>query len=87
MKALDTFYACTNIADASKRFKELYSWMRCSLLKPMKDAALTLMNHRLEIMNYFHDRITNAICEGINSMVQAAKRKARGFTLLRDLGP
>lgn len=30
-------------------------------------------------MNYFHDRLTNAICKGINSMVQAAKRKARGF--------
>ena len=30
-------------------------------------------------MNYFHDRLTNAICEGINSLVQAAKRKARGF--------
>ncbi|MDR1766556.1 MAG: transposase [Lachnospiraceae bacterium] len=28
---------------------------------------------------YFKNRITNAICEGINSMVQAAKRKARGF--------
>ena len=45
----------------------------------MKAAAATLMNHRKEIMNYFHDRLTNAICEGINSMVQAAMRKARGF--------
>ena len=45
----------------------------------MKDAAVTLMRQRKEIMNYFHDRLTNAICEGINSMVQTAKRKARGF--------
>ena len=27
----------------------------------------------------FHTRLTNAICEGINAMIQAAKRKARGF--------
>ena len=67
------------MADASKRFKELYSWMRRCRLEPMKNAAVTLMNHRKEILNYFHDRLTNAICEGINSMVQAAKRKARGF--------
>ena len=79
VEALDIFYACTSMADASKRFKELYSWMRRCRLEPMKNAAVTLMNHRKEIMNYFHDRLTNAICEGINSMVQAAKRKARGF--------
>ena len=79
VEALDIFYACTTVADASKRFKELYSWMRRCRLEPMKDAAVTLMNHRKEIMNYFHDRLTNAICEGINSLVQAAKRKARGF--------
>jgi transposase len=79
VESLDTFYACTNLSDASKRFKELYSWMRRCRLEPMKNAALTLMNHRKEIMNYFHDRITNAICEGINSLVQAAKRKAGGF--------
>ena len=43
----------------------------------MKDAAETLMNHERQILNYFHDRLTNAVCEGINSMIQAAKRKAR----------
>ncbi|MDR1329329.1 MAG: transposase [Oscillospiraceae bacterium] len=26
---------------------------------------------------YFKSRLTNAICEGINSLIQAAKRKAR----------
>ena len=45
----------------------------------MKDAALTLRHHGAEILNFFNTRLTNAICEGINSMIQAAKRKARGF--------
>lgn len=79
VQALDLFYASKNDDEAAKQFKHLYSWMRRSRLKPMKDAAETLMNHKREILNYFHDRLTNAICEGINSMIQAAKRKARGF--------
>lgn len=45
----------------------------------MKEAAATLMRHRAGILAYFTDRLTNAICEGTDSMVQAAKRKARGF--------
>lgn len=37
------------------------------------------MRHAENILTYFRDRLTNAICEAINSMVQAAKRKARGY--------
>lgn len=53
--------------------------MRRSRLQPMKDDALMLRRHGVEILNFFHTRLTNAICEGINAMIQAAKRKARGF--------
>ena len=53
--------------------------MRRCRLQPMKDAATTLRNHKEKILAYFYHRITNAVCEGINSMIQAAKRKARGF--------
>ena len=38
-----------------------------------------LSRHKDKIINYFRNRLTNAICEGINSMIQAAKRKARGY--------
>ena len=44
-----------------------------------QQAAETLERHKSKILNFFHNRLTNAICEGINSMIQAAKRKARGF--------
>lgn len=79
VQALDLFYASKDDDEAASQSKHLYSWMRRSRLKPMKDAAETLMNHERQILNYFHDRLTNAVCEGINSMIQAAKRKARGF--------
>ena len=76
---LDDFYACQKPDEAEIAFGSLYSWMRRCRLKPMKDAAGTLMRHKDKILAYFKNRITNAICEGINSMIQAAKRKARGF--------
>lgn len=79
VQTLDDFYAAETFTQASESFGKLYSWMRRSRLEPMKEAALTLKNHRTEILNYFHHRRTNAFCEGINSMIQAAKRKARGF--------
>ena len=79
VQALDLFYASKDDKEAAKQFKQLYSWMRRSRLTPMKDAAETLMNHEREILHYFHERLTNAICEGINSMIQAVKRKVRGY--------
>jgi transposase len=76
---LDDFYASQTMEEAESGFASLYSWMRRCRLKPMKEAAETLKRHKDKILAYFKNRITNAICEGINSMIQAAKRKARGF--------
>ena len=76
---LDDFYASRTVDEGEKAFSSLYSWMRRCRLKPMKEAAETLMRHKDKILAYFKNRLTNAICEGINSMIQAAKRKARGF--------
>lgn len=76
---LDDFYASRTMDEAEKSFDNLYSWMRRCRLKPMKEAAETLKRHRDKILAYFRNRITNAVCEGINSIIQAAKRKARGF--------
>jgi len=76
---LDDFYSSRNPQEAETAFDGLYSWMRRCRLKPMKEAAETLKRHKDKILAYFKSRLTNAICEGINSMIQAAKRKARGF--------
>lgn len=79
VQALDVIYASNNYDDAKARYHELYRWLRKSRLEPMKKVALTLRKYADEILNIFQTRMTNAICEGINSMIQAAKRKARGF--------
>ncbi len=82
VQSLDVFYASREMSEARAQFGSLYSWLRKSRLEPMKKVALTLKLYSEEIMNIFTSRLTNAICEGINSMIQAAKRKARGYNTL-----
>jgi len=76
---LDAFYESGSMEQAELSFKALCSWMRRCRLAPMKEAALSLLRHQTKILAYFKKRLTNAICEGINSLVQTAKRKACGF--------
>ena len=62
-----------------------YSWAIRSRLEPMKDAARTIMRHRDGILRWFTSKIANGLIEGINSLVQAAKAKARGYRSTRNL--
>ena len=62
-----------------------YSWAIRSRLDPMKEAARTVMRHRDGILAWFGSRIANGLIEGINSLVQAAKAKARGYRSTRTL--
>jgi transposase len=79
VQALDQVYFCRNIIEAKTTFEKLYSWLRRSRLEPMKRVAQTLQLYKTEILAYFLHRLTNAVAEGINSIIQAGKRKARGF--------
>lgn len=47
--------------------------------EPMKQVANTLKKHKQQILSKFFHRLTNAIAEGINSIIQSAKRRAREF--------
>jgi transposase len=51
----------------------------------MIDAARTVKRHRDRILRWFDSRIANGLIEGINSLVQAAKAKARGYRSARNL--
>lgn len=55
------------------------SWAKRSRLEPMKAVACTMEKHREGILAWFDSRISNGLIEGINSLVQAAKAKARGY--------
>jgi transposase len=83
VQSLDVMYACYTAEEADQRFKQLISWLKRSRLGSMKRAAATLLEHKPQIMAYFLTRLTNAIAEGINSLIQTGKRKARGFRTFR----
>lgn len=56
-----------------------YFWATHCRLKPMILAAKTLKRHWDGILRWKESLISNGILEGLNSIVQAAKRKARGY--------
>ena len=43
--------------------------------------ARTLQNHLSGILNYCDHQITNAVCEGLNSKIEAVKKTPLGFVI------
>ncbi|ALP36148.1 hypothetical protein ASL14_08195 [Paenibacillus sp. IHB B 3084] len=65
--------------------REWLGWARRSQLGAMMDLAKTVKQHEEGILRWFHSRMTNGLLEGINGLVQAAKRKARGYRNVHNL--
>jgi transposase len=51
----------------------------------MIEAARTIKRHWDGVLRWFDSKIANGLIEGINSLVQAAKAKARGYRSMRNL--
>ena len=56
-----------------------------SALEPMAKVAKTLLEHAEGILRWFRSGLSNGLLEGINSLIQAAKSKARGYRTSRNL--
>ena len=50
-----------------------------SKIKPLIRLADTLQSHRKGILNWWRSQISNGLIEGMNSLIQAAIAKARGY--------
>ena len=48
-------------------------------IQPFKKFVNLIKAHWFGIVNYFESKLTNGILEGINSKIQLAKKRARGF--------
>lgn len=67
---------------ADKVLRFLTNWILWALssgLEPIVESARTILRHWRGIVAFADSRISNGILEGINSLVQAARNKARGF--------
>lgn len=65
--------------EAMKALQKWLSWASRSRLEHVKSVALTIKKNWNGIINYFDTNITNGLLEGINSLIQSAKSRARGF--------
>jgi transposase len=77
--AMQEIYQLIDKDEASVELKKLIKWMKRSRNEHMKKLANTILNHWDNILNYFDNRLTNAILEGINNIIQNIKHTARGF--------
>ncbi len=64
--------------------KRWYFWATHSRMKPIIDAARTIKRHWEGILRWFVSGISNGVLEGINSLVQAARSRARGYRSPRN---
>ena len=61
------------------------SWAQRSQLTDFQRVARTIRSHWDGVIRYFTSRLTNAVLEGINSLIQSAKARARGFRTIKNL--
>lgn len=59
--------------------QEWLDWVLNCGLPARRKAAQTVQQHLSGIANWMRSKINNGILEGLNSIIQAAKRKARGY--------
>lgn len=76
-------YRQPNLSSATGFIKGWIVAARSSKLKPIVKAAKTINNRAKGILRWYVSHLTNAVMEGLNSLLQAAKRKARGYKLHR----
>jgi transposase len=74
-------YNASNIDIFIARLKAWYYWATHSKLEPIKQVAYMIKRHWDGVIKWKTSQINNGILEGLNSVVQAAKRKARGYKL------
>ncbi|BBO88085.1 hypothetical protein DSCOOX_12650 [Desulfosarcina ovata subsp. ovata] len=71
--------------EAEPFLRKWYFWATHSRLDPIIKAAKTIKSHWDGVLRWFTSKINNGILEGINSLIQAAKARARGYRTKRNL--
>lgn len=70
---------------AEQLLMKWYSWARRCRVPQMKKLAASIKEHLKGILNGFTSHLSNGRVEGINSLIQAAKARARGYRTNRSL--
>ncbi len=72
-------YDAQNAQEFEILLRKWYYWATHSRIEPIKKAARTIKEHWDGVVRWFRTGISNGVLEGLNSIIQAAKAKARGY--------
>lgn len=64
---------------AEAYLKRWYFWATHCRMEPMIEAAKMIKRHWKGVLNFPLSKLSNGVLEGINSLIQAARAKARGY--------
>jgi transposase len=78
-------FACDDMAAAESLLKSWSYWATHSRIKPIIKAAKTIKENWDGVLRWFQSGLTNGLLEGFNSLIQAAKGRARGYRTTRYL--
>jgi transposase len=80
----DSFYEIDDPDTAAEYLRRWITEVNASGLEPLIAFARMLEDHWLGVIRWHHSRISNGLLEGLNSLIQAAKRRARGYRSNRN---
>jgi len=80
----DDFYELTDAAEAEEYLRRWVTEARGSGLEPLAAFAEMLEAHWAGVLRWHRTRVSNGLLEGLNSLIQTAKRRARGYRSARN---
>jgi transposase len=80
----DSFYELDDPDTAEEYLRRWIAEVDESGLEPVQKFARMLEDHWLGVIRWHHSRVSNGLLEGLNSLIQAAKRRARGYRSNRN---
>jgi transposase len=82
--AFQDIYAAKTKDEFVTYLNKWYFWATHSRLEPIINVAQTIKRHWNGVVNYHQSNINNGILEGLNSVIQATKAKARGYKTFKN---
>ncbi len=80
----DSFYEIEDPDTAQEYLRRWITEAKQSGLESVIKFTEMLEDHWLGVVRWHHSRVSNGLLEGLNSLIQAAKRRARGYRTNRN---
>lgn len=80
----DDFYEITDPEAAAEYLRRWVVDARATGIEPLVKFTETVEAHWQGVIRWHHSQVSNGLLEGLNSLIQAAKRRARGYRTPRN---